>query len=405
MSNIKSVFISYSWDNKAHMSWVRGLADRLANNGLNVFLDQWDVNPGDSLTQFMDDRLPKADFVIVVCTPIYAERSVLRRGGVGYEAQIITSQIVSGSSRSKFIPILRSGSFDVSAQDCGLPPHLGGVLALDMRDDSDSESSFERLLRHLYGEPLIVRPALGERPTFTTKPSNHTIDILPPVARRLPTLDIEHWHLASGVARNDLYPDTFWIPDEATRRTLEPGDIVKLMFECVYEPDSEEAHDDMFEGERMWVEVTGTDGPYFRGLLRNSPICAGDWHELDFGSDITFLPEHVIDVDKGGLENDGARRERDKLIDLIKYAAKTTFPDKKIDSGKVLSLLSAFQTDLHLSNPNEDFEDVWQRVVRRLKPKKRVRQLTEVVIDMQHSACVTDSMSEDAEVAAGQAKN
>jgi hypothetical protein len=49
----KSVFISYSWDDDAHKQWVRELAERLVANGVHAHLDQWDVQYGDSLTQFM----------------------------------------------------------------------------------------------------------------------------------------------------------------------------------------------------------------------------------------------------------------------------------------------------------------------------------------------------------------
>jgi hypothetical protein len=36
-------FISYSWDSDLHKDWVRELATQLETNGVEVFLDQWDV--------------------------------------------------------------------------------------------------------------------------------------------------------------------------------------------------------------------------------------------------------------------------------------------------------------------------------------------------------------------------
>ncbi|MHC2018041.1 toll/interleukin-1 receptor domain-containing protein [Methylobacterium sp. CM6247] len=80
-----SAFISYSWDDDDHKTWVRELSERLVINGVQVFLDQWHVKLGDSLTEFMERKLSECDFALVICTPNYRSRSQARRGGVGYE--------------------------------------------------------------------------------------------------------------------------------------------------------------------------------------------------------------------------------------------------------------------------------------------------------------------------------
>ena len=38
-----TVFISYSWDDEFHKGWVRELADKLIENGIDVYLDQYDL--------------------------------------------------------------------------------------------------------------------------------------------------------------------------------------------------------------------------------------------------------------------------------------------------------------------------------------------------------------------------
>ena len=40
------VFISYSWDSEDHKDWVRELADCLASNGIDITLDQYDLQIG-----------------------------------------------------------------------------------------------------------------------------------------------------------------------------------------------------------------------------------------------------------------------------------------------------------------------------------------------------------------------
>jgi hypothetical protein len=53
---------------------------------VNVTLDQWDLQPGDQLPAFMERSVRDNDYVIIVCTPTYADRSNRRRGGVGTKA-------------------------------------------------------------------------------------------------------------------------------------------------------------------------------------------------------------------------------------------------------------------------------------------------------------------------------
>ena len=41
------VFISYAWESETHRNWVRSLADRLLDNGIETIVDQYDLNLGD----------------------------------------------------------------------------------------------------------------------------------------------------------------------------------------------------------------------------------------------------------------------------------------------------------------------------------------------------------------------
>jgi hypothetical protein len=290
----KSVFISYSWDDDAHKKWVRQLAERLVANGVHAYLDQWDVQYGDSLTQFMETALPAANYVLVVCTPNYAAKSNGRAGGVGYEAQIISAHVASGVLRSKFVPVVRSGDLSPAAANCSVPPHFQSIMAIDMRNDTRFDEMFERLIRHIYGQPLLRRPPLGAKPDFLERA--WTADNISPL--RLANFEIEGWELKSGVVQNQLYPKTFQIPEEAQRREVTTGDFVKVAFEYVYR--SPEMSKTMAGGgERMWLEVVGFSGPYLVGRLRNYPTGAVE-HDLSYDSTVVFLPEHVISIDKQG---------------------------------------------------------------------------------------------------------
>ena len=89
------VFISYAWDSKEHKTWVRNLSTRLKNGGVDVTLDQWHLVPGDQIPEFMERAVRESDFVLIVCTQKYKERSDARSGGVGYEGDVMT--VVGGS--------------------------------------------------------------------------------------------------------------------------------------------------------------------------------------------------------------------------------------------------------------------------------------------------------------------
>lgn len=50
--------------------------------------------------------------------------------------------------------------------------------------------------------------------------------------------------------------------------------------------------------ERMWVRYKRTEGPYFVGSLANRPASYGEQRKLNYGDEIIFLPEHIIDFEE-----------------------------------------------------------------------------------------------------------
>jgi hypothetical protein len=94
---------------------------------------------------------------------------------------------------------------------------------------------------------------------------------------------ILRWKLRSGIKQNHLHPQTFWIPSEEDKAAVEPGSVVKLMFE----------QSDGW-GERMWVIVEKVGRRRMVGSLVNRPQ---GFPRLDFGRRIKFRREHIIDID------------------------------------------------------------------------------------------------------------
>ncbi len=149
-----SLFISYSWEDVEHREWVAALAERLRADGVNVRLDQWLLQPGARLPHFMESAIRDSDFVLVVCTPAYKAACDSRTGGVGYEGDVLTSEILTGSNHDKFIPVLRKGNWNEAGPSWAL-----GRWYLDLRGTPYREAAYQRLLRALFGRFTGAAPA------------------------------------------------------------------------------------------------------------------------------------------------------------------------------------------------------------------------------------------------------
>lgn len=148
------VFISYAWEEE-HNDWVRDLATRLRSDGIDVTLDRWALAPGDQLSEFMEKAVRENEFVVVICTPKYKVRSDNREGGVGYEGDIMTAEVLTTKNRRKFVPVLRSGEWKYSA-----PTWLVGSLYVDLSEPSKLEENYPQLRDTLLGR-TPAPPPLG----------------------------------------------------------------------------------------------------------------------------------------------------------------------------------------------------------------------------------------------------
>jgi hypothetical protein len=160
--DVPSAFMSYSWDTPEHKNWVLRLAERLrTEGGVNLILDQWHLPVGGDRTYFMESNIRESDFVLLVCTPTYAQKSNARSGGVGYEATILTGQMARQVTQNKFIPVLRVGEWD----DFSIPIWLQTKIGVDFRGEPYSEERFRLLLRALH-QSQQQAPPIGPKPNL-----------------------------------------------------------------------------------------------------------------------------------------------------------------------------------------------------------------------------------------------
>lgn len=157
-----TVFISYAQEDEEHKRWVKELADKLLSYGIEVMVDQYDLTLGDRLPQFMEQSISNADYVLVICTPIYKIKSDARKGGVGYEGHIISAELLTKGNERKFIPVIRKGSLDSS-----LPDFLAGKYGIDFTDGKNHEDNYRDLVTTIYGGKK--KPKVGSQPKYVTK--------------------------------------------------------------------------------------------------------------------------------------------------------------------------------------------------------------------------------------------
>lgn len=153
MTNYPTSFISYSWEDDEHKKWVKDLASRLRQDGVDVRLDQWEVIPGDQLPSFMEKSIREIDYVLIICTPKYKRKSDNREGGVGYEGDIITGEVFQKQNHRKFIPILRKGVWNESA-----PSWISGKYYVDLRNITDIESNYNDLITTILNTREVAPP-------------------------------------------------------------------------------------------------------------------------------------------------------------------------------------------------------------------------------------------------------
>jgi hypothetical protein len=169
------VFISYSHDSAEHLNAVLALADRLRQQGVDCWIDQYEWFPSEGWPQWCENQIEEARYVLVVCTKTYLRRfkkkEDLDKGkGVTFEGHIITLELYNAQGKNKkFIPVVFAArdrkfiptslqgapNFDVSKPDgyrklcSGIRGESKGAPPLGTGGNHPSTSARSRALRKL----------------------------------------------------------------------------------------------------------------------------------------------------------------------------------------------------------------------------------------------------------------
>jgi hypothetical protein len=175
------VFLSYAWSDPEHKERVRLFANRLIGKGVEAILDIYDNKPGHELNSFMEQAVTDktVTHVLVITDKTYADKADARTGGVGTETQLISSEVYKKIDQTKVVPLVFERTEEGKA--C-LPTYMKTRHYIDFTDESQFESNFDELIRHLYNQPKYVKPPLGPIPDFVT-PNRHAAEKIPLLAK------------------------------------------------------------------------------------------------------------------------------------------------------------------------------------------------------------------------------
>lgn len=235
-----TVFISYSHDNPEHKRWVLEFAGKLRGNGVDVIIDAWDLRPGDDVPKFMERGVRGSSRVLMICTEKYVAKANDGVGGVGYEAMIVTSELVRDLGTAKFIPIIRQNTDHPE-----VPTSVSTRRYVNLSDGVNRGGDMETLLRDLHSIPP-EKPPLGRSPfadTAVEPPREHvdaspessesTVELESPAELYRSALsiaergDMLRWRRTVAQARRLLKPAL----DKWSKKyaTIHPGDIETLI--------------------------------------------------------------------------------------------------------------------------------------------------------------------------------
>lgn len=171
-SNRGEVFISYTHDNPEHIQRVLALSNKLRGEGIDCVLDLYEASPPEGWPIWMDRKISKSQYVLMVCTEGYYQRvmgGAEKSEGLGirWEGKLINQHIYdSGSENVKFIPVVF---------DKGDIKHIPTPVKSATRYKLDED--YDKLYLRLRGVPEHIKPPLGDLRPLPAKEVNTNIAV------------------------------------------------------------------------------------------------------------------------------------------------------------------------------------------------------------------------------------
>jgi hypothetical protein len=159
------VFISHASEDKER--FVVDFASKLRANGVDAWLDKWEMLPGDSLVdKIFEEGIKEADSFIIILSNHSVNKPWVRE-------ELNASFVKRIGKNSKIIPIV--------LDNCTVPECLQSTIWENINNHRNYEENFTRILNSILG--VLDKPALGQAPSYATSKVNeiqglHKIDTI-----------------------------------------------------------------------------------------------------------------------------------------------------------------------------------------------------------------------------------
>ncbi len=148
-----NVFVSHASEDKDR--FVRAFATQLREKGIEAWVDEWEICPGDSLVQkIYDAGIGAAQAVLIVLS-----RNSVDKPWIKDELDISVIRKIEEGMR--IIPIV--------LDDCRIPTALRATLHVKIPDLNNFDAQLSSIVDTLYGRSK--KPALGSAPAYIQNPS------------------------------------------------------------------------------------------------------------------------------------------------------------------------------------------------------------------------------------------
>jgi hypothetical protein len=171
------IFISYAWINQEYIKKVLEIAERLMADGIDVIIDKWSAEKGQDKHVSMEKMVSDSSIhhVMLMLNKEYKEKADTRKGGVGTEAQIISSELYNKTDQTKFIPIIMERD---ELGDEYVPIFLKNRFYVDLSSEAKFEENYEELVRTIYNRPQYKKPKLGMSPAYLFEEKENDSDLM-----------------------------------------------------------------------------------------------------------------------------------------------------------------------------------------------------------------------------------
>ena len=153
------VFISHASEDKKR--FVIDLSTKLRENGIDAWLDKWEMLSGDSLVdKIFEEGIKEADSFIIILSKYSIDKPWVKE-------ELNASFIKRINKNSKIIPIV--------IDDCQVPECLQSTIWENINDFNDYEENFTRIINSIFG--VTDKPSLGKTPSYVDTKINLIQDL------------------------------------------------------------------------------------------------------------------------------------------------------------------------------------------------------------------------------------